>query len=161
GGDAEMRMVFEPARPVFLVTDDPSDSRRGGTTSTLEIALRWIDTFTDGWVIGPLGNDWTADVQFTDTFSGTPTLSGLSTAAFYSGDGTVIDLPLEENRRIRMVSRCACDPDLNGDATLDIFDIVAFLGLFEARDPIADWNGDGVHDIFDVVAYLADFDAAC
>ncbi|MCA9299275.1 MAG: hypothetical protein KDA28_09425, partial [Phycisphaerales bacterium] len=55
----------------------------------------------------------------------------------------------------------ACAPDLTGDTTLDIFDILEFLERFSENDPIADWNDDTSIDIFDVIAFLEDFDAGC
>jgi len=45
--------------------------------------------------------------------------------------------------------------------TLDIFDVFAYLDLFSAADPIADFTGDGSHDIFDVFAFLDVFAAGC
>ncbi|MEO1278845.1 MAG: integrin alpha [Planctomycetota bacterium] len=54
-----------------------------------------------------------------------------------------------------------CTIDLNGDRTADLFDILTFLDLFEARDPIADWDGDGSRTAMDLQAYLNDFDAGC
>ncbi|MCA9300160.1 MAG: hypothetical protein KDA28_13900, partial [Phycisphaerales bacterium] len=54
-----------------------------------------------------------------------------------------------------------CQADLNGDTVLDIFDVLGFLGLFDAGDAAADWNGDTVLDIFDVLEFLGDFDAGC
>ncbi|MCA9298371.1 MAG: hypothetical protein KDA28_04855 [Phycisphaerales bacterium] len=41
--------------------------------------------------------------------------------------------------------------------TLDIFDLLEFLALFDAEDDGADWNGDTVFDIFDVIGFLDDF----
>ncbi|MCA9298176.1 MAG: hypothetical protein KDA28_03870, partial [Phycisphaerales bacterium] len=161
GGRAEMRIQTDPDPATFLVRDDPDDPRGGNNTRNLRLAMPWSDGFTDGWVIGPFDESWIADVRFNNAYSGTPDLDGLTSAAFYSGDGTVFDLPLELDRRYRIEARCACSADLNADTILDIFDIVAYLGLFDAGDPAADWNGDTTLDIFDVLAYLADFDAAC
>ena len=46
--------------------------------------------------------------------------------------------------------------------TLDIFDVIAFLALFDGEDPGADLAAPaGVFDIFDVIEYLAVFDAGC
>jgi subtilisin-like proprotein convertase family protein len=45
--------------------------------------------------------------------------------------------------------------------TLDVFDVFAFLDLFNASDPAADLVADGVFDIFDVFAYLDTFNAGC
>ena len=54
-----------------------------------------------------------------------------------------------------------CEADLTGDGVLDIFDVFAFLDMFNAGDAGADLNGDGVLDIFDVFAYLDGFNAGC
>ncbi|MEM9559913.1 MAG: GC-type dockerin domain-anchored protein [Planctomycetota bacterium] len=46
--------------------------------------------------------------------------------------------------------------------TLDVFDVIEYLGLFDAQDPAADLAAPaGVFDFFDVVEYLAAFDAGC
>lgn len=44
---------------------------------------------------------------------------------------------------------------------LDIFDVFAYLGLFNASDLGADLTDDGLLDIFDVFAYLDEFNAGC
>lgn len=54
-----------------------------------------------------------------------------------------------------------CPADLNDTGSLDIFDVFAFLGLFNNAHPIADFTGDGTHDIFDVFAFLEMFNAGC
>jgi len=54
-----------------------------------------------------------------------------------------------------------CLADLNGDGTLDFFDISAFLGAFGAGDLAVDFNGDGMLDFFDVSAFLGLFGAGC
>jgi WD40 repeat protein len=54
-----------------------------------------------------------------------------------------------------------CPADLNGDFSVDFFDVSAFLTFFSISNPTADWNADGIFDFFDVMAYLADFAAGC
>ena len=54
-----------------------------------------------------------------------------------------------------------CSPDLNGDQTIDFFDVSLFLGLFSIQHPDADWNDDGTWDFFDVLLFLGDFAAGC
>jgi len=54
-----------------------------------------------------------------------------------------------------------CDADLTGDGTLDVFDVFAFLDLFNAGDTAADLTGDGTLDVFDVFAFLDLFNAGC
>jgi subtilisin family serine protease len=45
--------------------------------------------------------------------------------------------------------------------TLDIFDVFAYLDLFNAGEPAADITGDGTLDIFDVFGFLDIFNAGC
>jgi hypothetical protein len=54
-----------------------------------------------------------------------------------------------------------CEADLNGDGSLDFFDVSAFLIAFAANDPIADFSGDGSFDFFDVAEFLSQFGAGC
>ena len=54
-----------------------------------------------------------------------------------------------------------CEIDLDANRRLDLFDVLTFLELFEAGDPIADWDGDGVRTAMDLQAYLNAFDAGC
>jgi FG-GAP repeat len=54
-----------------------------------------------------------------------------------------------------------CPADLNGDFSLDFFDISTFLFAFSAQDSVADFTGDGQFDFFDVSAFLAAFAAGC
>lgn len=54
-----------------------------------------------------------------------------------------------------------CAADLNADAALDFFDVVAFIAAFSDRDPVGDFNADGLYNFSDVTAYLASFQAGC
>ena len=45
--------------------------------------------------------------------------------------------------------------------TLDFFDVSAFLQLFNAGDPAADFNADGNFDFFDVSTFLQLFSSGC
>lgn len=55
----------------------------------------------------------------------------------------------------------SCTPDLNGDGSLDFFDISQFIALFIAGDPAADFTGDGLLNFFDVSEFLMAFNAGC
>lgn len=55
----------------------------------------------------------------------------------------------------------SCPADLSGDGFLDFFDISAFLGSFQAQDPIADFDENGSFDFFDISAFLGAFSAGC
>ncbi|USN98674.1 MAG: hypothetical protein H6810_10980 [Phycisphaeraceae bacterium] len=54
---------------------------------------------------------------------------------------------------------CAPDFDLNG--SLDFFDALAYLRLYDAGDPSADLNQNGTINSFDLFRYLNDFLAGC
>ncbi|MEM7630095.1 MAG: S8 family peptidase [Planctomycetota bacterium] len=56
-----------------------------------------------------------------------------------------------------------CTPDLAAPfGTLDFFDVLAYLALFDAGDPASDLAApSGTFDFFDVLEYLAQFDAGC
>ncbi|CAN0553040.1 unnamed protein product, partial [Laminaria digitata] len=54
-----------------------------------------------------------------------------------------------------------CPADLNGDGSLDFFDVFAFLTAYNAMDPVVGFTADGVFNFFDVSAFLAAFGAGC
>ena len=54
---------------------------------------------------------------------------------------------------------CRCDVDES--AAIDIFDLLAYLGLWFAGDPDADANGDAVIDIFDLLVFLSCWFTGC
>jgi outer membrane protein assembly factor BamB len=55
----------------------------------------------------------------------------------------------------------ACPADYNVTGTVDIFDVLTFIELYQAGLPAADTNGDGVHDIFDVTTFIDLYTAGC
>jgi hypothetical protein len=54
-----------------------------------------------------------------------------------------------------------CPADLNGDGTLDFFDVSAFINAYSAQDPDADFNADLAWDFFDVSAFINAYNAGC
>jgi hypothetical protein len=54
-----------------------------------------------------------------------------------------------------------CPADLNGDGTLNFFDVSTFLTAFNSMNPIADFTGDGNFNFFDVSAFLQAYNAGC
>ncbi len=54
-----------------------------------------------------------------------------------------------------------CQADINGDGSLNFFDISEFLTLFSAMDPQADFNNDGSFNFFDISEFLSAFAAGC
>lgn len=81
-----------------------------------------------------------------------------------AGDGSVIEAGVDAVD-LTFVS-CTdpvveCPADLDGNGTLNFFDISAFLALYNAQDAAADINDDGAWNFFDVSAYLAQYNAGC
>jgi hypothetical protein len=54
-----------------------------------------------------------------------------------------------------------CPVDVTDDEDLDVFDLFAFIALFNAMDPAADFNGDGFLDNLDLFDFIAGFMAGC
>jgi hypothetical protein len=54
-----------------------------------------------------------------------------------------------------------CAADLNGDGTLDLFDFLTFVNLFNANDPRADCVGNCKFDLFDFLCFVNAFNAGC
>ncbi len=54
-----------------------------------------------------------------------------------------------------------CVADINGDGTLNFFDIAAFVTGVGDQDPAVDLNGDGDINFFDVSFFLSAFDQGC
>lgn len=55
----------------------------------------------------------------------------------------------------------ACAADINGDATLDTRDIIAFLNLWAAGEADADWSGDGLVEAADFGVFLDAWRLGC
>jgi hypothetical protein len=162
GGRSEMRMTFTGITPNYAFKDDPFDLYRDEGTSVLRTRHSWGTPNTDGWAAGPLTDSWTAAVEFADTFTGNPTIDGLNDWYFYSADGALYQLPLEENRLVMVEAVCnSCPADLTGEGDLNFLDVSAFLAAFGASDPIADFEPDGNFNFLDVSAFLAAFGAGC
>ena len=102
----------------------------------------------------------------------------LGVLSFGSGDGATLNMTNQvgvtldgdgnfEAEEYVEVALCTlgdggcCPADLNGDGSLDFFDVSAFLTAFGNEESIADWNGDGAFDFFDVSGFLASFGAGC
>ncbi len=54
-----------------------------------------------------------------------------------------------------------CPPDTNADGTINTLDFLAYLNLWTARDPEADWDGNGVVNTLDFLAYLNAWVGGC
>jgi fibronectin-binding autotransporter adhesin len=75
-----------------------------------------------------------------------------------AGLGQVYRVIYQSNRVYVILT---CDADLNGDNTLDFFDVSAFLGFFSAEDVRGDLTGDGQFNFFDISLFLQLFSGGC
>ena len=74
---------------------------------------------------------------------------------------TIVEAGVDAFRYVATQCETPCEVDLNGDGTLDFFDVSEFLALFGICDLAADLNGDGILVFFDTSAFLAHFAAGC
>ncbi|MBN2129424.1 MAG: hypothetical protein JW741_08000, partial [Sedimentisphaerales bacterium] len=125
GGRAEMQFDLQGATAAFLVRDDNSspDAYVADLDNTRFRSLHiWNSPNTDGLAIGPLVGDWVVLLKFEDVFSGTPTISGLTSWVAYSSTGSTIPLQLVESRRVRLRPIRTPLPDSDGDGVPDVVD---------------------------------------
>ncbi|MCA9304410.1 MAG: CRTAC1 family protein [Phycisphaerales bacterium] len=82
----------------------------------------------------------------------------LATITYANGATDTLYLPAGTNATITAMP---CPADFSPNGALDIFDVFAFLDLFNNAHPQADLTDDGNHDIFDVFAFLSLYNAGC
>ncbi|MEL6740794.1 MAG: GC-type dockerin domain-anchored protein, partial [Planctomycetota bacterium] len=135
---------------------DPANWNIGGRTTGIDSPNPQVDgTLRVELVSGytPVFGD-TADI-----------FAARGTGEFSTLDLPVLPAPLVSRVRYRdtgIAYIVSCEVDLDGNGVLDIFDVISFLGSFDAGDPSADLAGPpGMFDIFDVLAFLGQFDAGC
>ncbi len=79
-----------------------------------------------------------------------------------TGDGSVVEAAVDAVELLEFACEdTSCLADLNGDGTLDFFDVSAFLTAFNNGDLAADFTNDGTLDFFDISAFLGAFSAGC
>ncbi|MEM9559784.1 MAG: GC-type dockerin domain-anchored protein [Planctomycetota bacterium] len=82
-------------------------------------------------------------------------------------DGTTTFVFDEDNgdqsyQTLLYIAHYQCPADLDNNGALDFFDVLAYLGLFDAQDPAADLAAPiGAFDFFDVLDFLGRFDDGC
>jgi len=54
-----------------------------------------------------------------------------------------------------------CIADFDGSGTIDVNDLLAYLGAFRNQDPAADVDGSGTIDVNDLLAFLGVFRNRC
>ncbi|MBL4809095.1 MAG: PQQ-dependent sugar dehydrogenase [Phycisphaerales bacterium] len=105
--------------------------------------------FDFGFGLSSWGTDESGELYMANLFGGT-VYKMVNTSA-----------PDVDENGIPDACESSCLPDMNGDETLDFFDISAFLTAFSAGDLSADFTGDGALDFFDISAFLTAFATGC
>jgi len=114
------------------------------------------------WATTPFASDANANaIRWGTTYN----YSFVSSAAPTTGDVTVgmwRDPSVSMTATVTVpTANAPCLADIDGSGSLDFFDISAFLGAFNAGDPIADFDNNGSFDFFDISAFLTAFNAGC
>ena len=139
-----------PGADIFVV--EVSDNA-GASWTNLETVGPSTPESSGGWFAKQFSLTDIPGFQANDQFRIRFTASDLAT-------GSVIEAAVDAIE----LSSFDCSPcvaDLNGDGTLDFFDVSAFLNAFNASDPIADLDGNGSFDFFDISTFLNAFSAGC
>ncbi len=159
-----------------------------GANSASEYSIDFLGTANGAGGANP-GSLWSNNVSamawndsdITGTMPGDEISNGgviVNTSITYDIDGDGIfndptsgnfnpDAPADESVQRCPVHRLlpgrpgTCPADLNGDGTLNFFDVSAFLTAFNSMNPIADFTGDGNFNFFDVSAFLQAYNAGC
>jgi hypothetical protein len=63
--------------------------------------------------------------------------------------------------RVFLSNTEGCYADFTGDGTLDLFDFLGYVNLFNAGEPAADCDGDGDFTLFDFLCFTNAFNAGC
>ena len=101
-------------------------------------------------VVGP-------DRRFTDR-----TIESVSPADTGEYDATVAnDCGTKQSASAHLAVDDCCYPDYTDDGTLDLFDFLTFVNLFNASDPAVDCDASGSLDLFDFLCFTNAFNAGC
>jgi hypothetical protein len=124
------------------------DTRGGGTTG--RVLVDGVEVFSR------------TDVGSPRAFSVEARVSPGSTVDFAidpNGDGR-FDLA----RFNAVITRLPCSADIDENGVFDVFDLLAYLDMWFARDIAADFDGNGVTEPFDLSVFVTAWfggDAAC
>ena len=80
--------------------------------------------------------------------------SFLGSSIDLSGGEIVVGALGADGSGVAAVYGVGCQADFNRDFSLDFLDVSAFIGAYNAGDPLADLDGDGRYSFFDVSLYL-------
>jgi len=131
----------------ILVVSDIGDDEQGTDAGAAYV----INASTGDVITKLLPSDGLAGDQFGRTVSIDNGLVAVSSVPAGGGAVYVFTVPVE-----------VCVVDLNGDGTLDFFDVQAMLNAFALGDlEVADFTEDGILDFFDLAAFLQAFSNGC
>ncbi len=95
-----------------------------------------------------------------DGFGSTVDLDGDQAAILASGDISPDDL--RSSVYLFDLSGCTpCRANCDGNGSLDLFDFLCYVNLFNVPDPAADCDASGVLDLFDFLCFTNAFNAGC
>ena len=107
-----------------------------------------------------------SDTEMAAVASASSARSGSVEIPLLGSDSEVIEIPFDGlpalgTLTVTLLSVTECSADVDGNGTLNVDDIDAFVGLFLAGDLDADLDGSGTLNIDDVDAFVASFLAGC
>ncbi len=151
---------FDTPRVSILYDDlNPSNA---GTVYRQQLADRMIISYDQVTEYSPSNQN---TVQIELHFDGTIVMSweriDVSDAIVGISEGNGQDPDFIESDLSNYPAPNNCQADINGDGSLDFFDVSAFIAAFNANDPIADMNDDGVFNFFDISAFVVMYQAGC
>ncbi|MCA9303906.1 MAG: FG-GAP repeat protein [Phycisphaerales bacterium] len=73
----------------------------------------------------------------------------------------IVGAPGKHSVYVYDINEIGCPADLNHDFEHDVFDVFAYIELFQSQDPAADLTGDGQFDVFDFFTYVDQFLIGC
>lgn len=77
------------------------------------------------------------------------------------GDGSVVEAGIDDVRILGVSCSADCPADVDGNGTLNLDDVDAFVAAFVAGDLAVDFDGNGNLNLDDVDAFVASFVAGC
>ena len=77
------------------------------------------------------------------------------------GAGSVVEAGIDDVRILGVSCTTDCPVDVDGDGSVSIFDVVAFITNWNAQGPGSDFNNDGSVNVFDVVAFIKVWNLGC
>jgi hypothetical protein len=150
-----VQVRFDPA---FNIVESQFDANISTLIPDQWVNLRCeIDLDNDTLNIYYNDSLFAADLIWSENVSGGGITSIACTDLFSNG----IEPMYYDNVTLKSAGGGECAPDLDGNEALDLFDFLAFVNLFNAEDPIADWDNDGEFTLFDFLGFVNSFNAGC